>query len=115
MNTSAKVFLGVLAGAAAGVTVGILYAPDKGSNTRKKIVQGANDKAGELADKFNGYVDRMSQQLEAAKAEVVGMVEEGKDEATNLLDKSKSTANGLADKSNSNHQNTDRKLAGSYK
>ena len=32
-----KVFLGVLAGVAAGAVLGILFAPDKGSKTRKKI------------------------------------------------------------------------------
>src|ERR1035437_9086668 len=66
MSTTGKVFLGALAGAAVGATLGILYAPDKGSNTRKKIVQGANDKEGELVDKFNGYVDRMSKELGTA-------------------------------------------------
>jgi gas vesicle protein len=70
MNTTGKVLLGVLAGAAAGATLGILFAPDKGSNTRKKIAQGANDKADELAEKFNGYVDRMSKSIEEASEEV---------------------------------------------
>ena len=89
MSTTGKVFLGVLAGAAVGATFGILYAPDKGSNTRKKIAQGANDKAGELVDKFNGYVDRMSKELETAKNEVTNLVDKGKEEAGNMVDKGK--------------------------
>ena len=36
MNTG-KVLLSVLAGAAIGASLGILFAPDKGSSTRKKI------------------------------------------------------------------------------
>ena len=38
---SGKVLLGVLAGVAVGATLGILFAPDKGSETRKKISQTA--------------------------------------------------------------------------
>ena len=34
---SGKVVLGVLAGLAAGAALGILFAPDKGTATRKKI------------------------------------------------------------------------------
>jgi gas vesicle protein len=41
-----KVVLGLLAGVAAGAILGILFAPDKGSNTRKKIV-----------DKGEGYAE----------------------------------------------------------
>ena len=34
-----KILLGVLAGVAAGATLGILFAPAKGSKTRKKIIE----------------------------------------------------------------------------
>jgi len=35
--------LGILLGTAVGVGIGILFAPDKGSETRKKIAESAND------------------------------------------------------------------------
>ena len=37
MSKESNVILGLLAGTAIGATLGILFAPDKGSNTRQKI------------------------------------------------------------------------------
>ncbi len=51
MNTTTKVVLGMAIAAAAGAAVGILVAPAKGDDIRKKIKEGANeflDEFGEL-------------------------------------------------------------------
>ena len=39
MTTTTKIALGVLGAAAAGVVIGLLIAPDKGSETRKRIMK----------------------------------------------------------------------------
>lgn len=52
-NNMSKVITALLLGAGIGATIGILYAPDKGTNTRKKIIGKANHLSDELNEKFN--------------------------------------------------------------
>lgn len=63
MNSS-KVLLGVLGGVAAGALMGILFAPDKGSKTRKKI-----------ATKSKGLADDMKGKFEELYEDVTGKYE----------------------------------------
>lgn len=74
MNTG-KVLLGVLAGVAVGATLGILFAPDKGSSTRKKISKKKDDYVEELEDHFNEFVDGISSKFGKAKEEVMSKEE----------------------------------------
>ena len=51
-----KVILGILAGVAAGSLIGILFAPDKGMDTRKKVVHKGGEYANDLKEKINGIL-----------------------------------------------------------
>lgn len=78
MKTDSKVLLGLLAGAAIGAIAGILFAPDKGSETRKKITKNTSEMGDQLKDTFNDFVDTVKDKYRNAKDEVEDAVEKGK-------------------------------------
>jgi len=55
-----KIFLGVLAGLAAGAVLGVLFAPDSGSETRKKIIKKGDDYLDSMKAKFNEVFEKIS-------------------------------------------------------
>ena len=78
---SGKVLLGVLAGVAAGATLGILFAPDKGTNTRRKLTEKSDDYIVGLKDVFNKAINTITDEYDSLV-----------DEASDLADKGKSKA-----------------------
>lgn len=74
---SGKVVLGVLAGLAAGAALGVLFAPDKGSSTRKKIGQKRDAYVDELGEKVNEFVDSINKKFETVKKQAAQMIERG--------------------------------------
>ena len=50
MSTKSKILLGIIGAAAAGAAIGMLLAPEKGSDLRKKLKKSAGDWAASLAD-----------------------------------------------------------------
>jgi gas vesicle protein len=82
-----KIALGVLGGLAAGAVLGILFAPAKGADTRKKIQQKGNDYADDLKDKFENLSGALKSNYDKMFHEGKNIIADGKskfDEAKNL-------------------------------
>jgi gas vesicle protein len=67
---SSKILVGFLAGAAVGALAGILFAPDKGSTTRKKIATKSGDITDSVKNSFNNFVDGVKDLYSGAKEDV---------------------------------------------
>jgi gas vesicle protein len=84
---SSNALMAFLAGAAAGTILGILYAPDKGSNTREKLSYRLDKYKKVLEDFLNDLVSGKESPLTSeAKSQGQKVVSEAKDKAERLLE-----------------------------
>ena len=70
-----NVVIGALAGVAVGALLGVLFAPEKGTETRKKIAKKSKDTTDSLKLKFNEFIDNISEHFEKAKEETADVKE----------------------------------------
>jgi len=77
--STGKVLLGILAGAAAGAALGILFAPEKGSVTRKKITRKGEDVWDNLQAKFEDFISTAREKINETKNEAEDLYEKGKE------------------------------------
>jgi len=81
-----KVFWGIVTAAAAGAVIGMLFAPEEGTQTRKKIKKKTNSLASELIEA-----------LEKSKEKAVSSAEELKNKGQRYKDDLADKAEELAD------------------
>lgn len=58
-----KIVLGVIGGIAAGALLGVLFAPEKGKETRRKILSKTNDYAEGLKGKYDTLLESITQNV----------------------------------------------------
>ena len=84
MNTN-KLILGVVGGLLTGAVLGVLFAPESGKNTRKKI----KDKSKELKDTMKNDFDNAIQKIEDKYQNITQqsneLVQDGKTKAVNEM------------------------------
>lgn len=66
-----KVAISLVAAAAIGAVLGILFAPAKGSALRRKIKRMSEKEVDVLKDKYNEFAENMSEKYEKAKENIV--------------------------------------------
>lgn len=69
-----KITLGVFAGIAVGALAGILFAPAKGSSTRRRIIHLGEEYSDELKERFEDLVDTIAEQYEDTKKSTIASV-----------------------------------------
>lgn len=85
-KNSGSTFLAFLVGAAAGAVLGILYAPDKGSNTRDRLSYRLDKYKKMLEDLLDDLVSDDEGILSEAKSHGEQVVSETKEKAERLLE-----------------------------
>lgn len=90
--STGKVALGALAGLAIGAIAGILFAPEKGSVTRRQIMDKGDEYADGVKSKLNDVRNSVTDKYESAKRDVEGFVEKGKAKYENAKRDVKKTA-----------------------
>ncbi|WP_333598998.1 YtxH domain-containing protein [Flavobacterium sp.] len=76
MATRNNGLIALLAGAAVGLGLGILFAPDKGSKTREKIKDGFDDLKDEVKTKFNSMEGEAKEKFSKSKDELKDTIDE---------------------------------------
>jgi gas vesicle protein len=93
-SNGSKAFWGIVTAAAVGAVIGLLFAPDEGNNTRKKIKKKTNSLAGDLIEALERSKEKAAQAAstikskgEQYKQEAVDTVEEYVDDANSEINK----------------------------
>lgn len=69
-------FFALLAGAAIGVGLGILFAPDEGSKTREKIKNSLDDLKDEIKSKWDSFEEEAKEKFSKGKEDLKESIEE---------------------------------------
>jgi gas vesicle protein len=84
-NRTGDTFLALLIGTAIGVGIGILFAPDKGTTTRRKIKDTFDDSGDDVLKKFNDVISKLQNKASDARSSFEEMASEGSYKTEELI------------------------------
>jgi gas vesicle protein len=70
MNNNSKIFVALAAGLAAGAVLGVLFAPEKGADTRKKILDQGKKLSDDVKNKFSKGMEKLNDLKDGLKEKV---------------------------------------------
>lgn len=86
MNKTASTIIGFATGVVAGTAIGILFAPDKGSNTRDRLTYRLSRYREKLEELLDELVETKDLPDSAAKSESQRVISDAKIKAEKLLE-----------------------------
>ena len=103
MSKNSNVVLGIITAAAVGAVIGMLFAPDKGTDLREKVRGTVNDLASDLLDaiknkrdQYSDMGDDMKDAAQNLKSKALGKFAESKDRVENTVENAKDKVQSYA-------------------
>ena len=90
MTEQSKLVTALLVGAAAGAVLGLLFAPEKGSNLRNKILQYGRETGEELGSYVDEGINYAKRKYDEVKTKTGGLADEVQNRADDLSRKTTS-------------------------
>jgi gas vesicle protein len=80
MNDNSKTVIALLAGIAAGTVLGLLFAPEKGSETRDKLSESLKNLGDSIKERAADEIDNLSEFKEKVVTNIKSKIKKAEDE-----------------------------------